>query len=365
MKILILCAGNFRHMTMTSIYTMHLKKLGIDYDIIYMDKYGVVEDNEASKVYRFENIIKPNQSRLVKALLYMRFRPYATRIINKNNYSFIIVWKDTTTFMFADYLARKWKGKYCLNVRDDYHYQNRLFRIWYKPVFKNAKFVTVSSDEYGCFLPTKDFIHIHSLDQQVLGELVPRKNLRKVGEPIRIGFVGYVRFFEINKKLLSVFKNDRRFELHYYGTHANVLEEYAKENSIDNVVFSDSFPVQETAIHLENIDIMNNLYGNDSVNLVTALSIKLYHSVFMRIPILVSPNTYMEKITREIGLGFVVNEIDRDLPNRIYDWYHKQDQNNIESSCSNYINSVRTDNSRFLEYFTSVLSTLNNTLEDQ
>lgn len=364
MKVLILCAGNLKHMSLITIYTRLLKQASVKYDLLYMDKYDEVERNEADKVFRFVNVINPEWSKLKKAFKYWQFRSYAINVLSKNDYSFIIVWKDTTAFMFADYLAKHWSGKYCLNIRDDNHYQNLLIRAWYTPVFRNAAFRTISSDAYRSFLPKFEYIHIHSLNESILQMTNPRKETRDINKPIRIGFVGYVRFFEINKKLLSVFKNDNRFELHYYGTHASTLENYANENRINNAVFFDSFQVDDTAKFLDNIDVMNNLYGNETINLATALSIKLYHAVYMRIPLLVSPKTHMEQITTDMGLGFVVHSIDSSLPDAFFKWYRGLNQEVIDYNCTMFIKKVENENRCFEHMFCSLLTKLSYESED-
>lgn len=40
MKVCILSAVNIKHMSLITLYTEVLKQQGIEYDIIYMDKYG-------------------------------------------------------------------------------------------------------------------------------------------------------------------------------------------------------------------------------------------------------------------------------------------------------------------------------------
>ena len=332
---------------MISLYTDRLIRDGIDFDIIYMDKYGEDEEFPATKKYVFTNIIDHNQPNWRKALRYMRFRKYAVRILEKSEYDFIIVWNDVAILMFSDYLARKWKGKYSLNIRD-YCRQDKMPVSWlFKWVIKNAAFNTTSSLGYKVFLPEADYIQVHSLNMPVLRKLSPRKCFRPPGEPIRIGFVGYVRFFDINSKLLDIFKNDPRFELHYYGSHSEYLQEYAEEKGVINAFFHGSFPVQDTSLYLERIDIVNNLYGNQTKSLDYALSIKLYNGVWCRLPILVCPGTYMEKVSNEYGLGYTVFQYNEHLKENIFNWYHSLDFQEFNASCERFISKVEQENRLF------------------
>lgn len=352
MKICILSAVNIRHMTLISLYTDRFKKAGIKYDIVYMDKYGEDEHFEAENKFVYKNIIKQSQPKIVKALKYFRFRKYAIKKIEQNNYDFIIVWNDVAIFMFANYLAKKWKGKYCLNIRD-YLFQEKMKWIYnrFDRVIKNSAFTTISSDGYKKFLPKHDYIHVHSLNMQVLEKIKPRTSLRENDKPIRIAFIGYVRYFQLNQKLMQVFKNDERFELHYYGTKADVLKEFANANNIKNTKFHDTFPVSETHKFLEEVDLINNLYGNNTPGLRYALSIKLYHGTYQRTPILFNKNTWGEKIVNQYGIGYVVNDISNDIKDDIFNWYTNLNFEEFSLGCENFLTKIETDNLKFERVF--------------
>ena len=148
MKICILSAVNIKHMSLITLYTEFFKEHGIKFDIVYMDKYGEEEEFPAEHIYRYENKVEHSLPRWVKALQYFKFRGYATKILEKNKYDFIIVWNDVAIFMFADYLARKWKGKYCLNVRDYCGEKKKWVFNRFKQVIKKSAFTAISSDGF-------------------------------------------------------------------------------------------------------------------------------------------------------------------------------------------------------------------------
>ncbi|MDP3443883.1 MAG: capsular biosynthesis protein [Ignavibacteria bacterium] len=346
-KICILSAVNIRHMSMISLYTEKLKRDSIDFDIIYMDKYGEEEDFPAKNKYIFKNIINPNDNKLRKACQYFKFKNFAIPILEKNKYDLIIVWNDVAIFMFANYLAHKWKGKYCLNIRDYCYQKNPLVYMRFKKVINNSLFSTISSDGYRTFLPPYKYLHVHSLNKKVLANITPRNSYQNIGEPIRITFIGSVRYFEMNKKLLDIFKNDERFKLQFCGTNAKVLEEYAIKNSINNTYFHDTFQVSKTADFIEKTDLVNNLYGSGSIGLDTALSIKLYYGIFYRTPILVLPNTYMAEIVQEYDIGYVVESISSKLPDEIFGWYRGSDFDVFNSNCEELLKKINCDNEKF------------------
>ncbi len=351
-KIAILSGVNIKHMTLISLYTDLLKRHGIEYDIIYMDKYGEDEPFDCAHKYRYTCIVKQDMPKPVKELKYMSFLPYAKRKLLEGKYDFVIVWNDVAIFQFGPFLARHFKGRYCLNVRDNMRYDDPLFAWRYRRCFANAAFNTTSSRGYLAFLPQNaEFLPIHSLNLAVLEGMRVHTSLRREGEPIRIGFVGYVRFYERNRKLLDAFANDPRFELHYYGKNASVLQAYAEEKGIENTCFHDSFPVEDTAKYLEKIDVMNNLYGNDTANVRLAISIKTYHALYARIPILVCPDTYNAEYAEEAGVGFEIadEQIDQSLPDRFYRWYRGMSFERMDAACRLFLQRAQEDNQKFVQ----------------
>lgn len=336
---------NIKHMSLISLYTEQLLSNGVEFDIIYMDKYNEDEDFTCSHKYRYVSLVGRRWPRLVKIFKYLKFVPYAKKILRRNKYDFVIVWNDVAIFLFADFLRRRYRGQYCLNVRDNMYYDKKVFMKRYERCFLASSFNTISSQAYLSFLPKQaEYFRIHSFNESVLNGMKQHDRLRMEGEPIRIGFIGYVRYFERNKKMLDVFANDPRFELHYYGAGASVLEEYAVANKIMNTRFHDSFPVADTPKYLEQIDIINNLYGNDSLNLRTAISIKFYHAMYAKIPILVNTETYIGELAHSLGFGYYVTNIDNDFKNQLYQWYHSLDFQALSEVCEKQLLAAKEDN---------------------
>ncbi|MEH7886346.1 capsular biosynthesis protein, partial [Bacillus sp. JJ1609] len=284
-------------------------------------------------------------------LKYYKFKKFAIEILEKKDYDFIIVWNDIAIFMFADYLAKKWKGKYCLNIRDYSGQNNRLVYLIFKHVIKNSAFTTISSDGYKKFLPKFNYIHVHSLNMEVLSNIESRSSLQSIDKPIRISFIGNIRFFDMNKKLLDIFKNDKRFVIQFFGTNANVLLQHAELNGIFNVKFHDTFQVSKTSKFIKETDLVNNLYGNGSMALDYALSIKLYHGVYNRTPILVLPNTHMARVIEKYQIGHVVESIDNSLPDKIFNWYRSIDFKIFNRGCMKLLEEINESNDNFEQVY--------------
>lgn len=349
-KICILSAVNIRHMSLISLYTEKLKKNNIPFDIIYMDKYGVEEEIAAEKKYVFKNVVINEDNKLKKVFQYFKFKKFAIPILEKNKYDFIIVWNDVTIFMFANYLAKKWNSKYSLNIRDYAKQDNFLLSKRYKKVIEKSAFSTISSEGFKEFLPSYNYVHVHSLNPEIFSVsdreiFIPKK------DPLKITFIGNIRFFDVNRKLLDVFKDDERFILAYFGTNAKILKEYAVKENIKNTEFFDEFPVQETARFLKRMDLVNNLYGSRVKSLDYAVSIKFYHGIFTGSPILANKNTYSGKLVEELGIGIAIEGIDASLPNALYNWYKKINPEIYNDNINKFKNKIERDNKIFDKHF--------------
>ena len=345
-KICILSAVNIKHMSLISLYTEKLIKDNIYFDIIYMDKYGEEEAFCSQNKYVFKNIIDKKLHPIVKVIKYFKFKKFAINVLEKNKYDFIIVWNDLAIFIFARYLSKKWKNKYCLNIRDYCAQDKWPFKNRYKRVIKSSAFATISSDGYNKFLPSYPYIHVHSLNTQILKEEFKRKDIN-ITTPIKITFVGNIRFYDINKKIINLFGNDNRFELHYYGTNAKLLYEYAEQNGINNLIFKDSFPIEDTNKYIKNSDIINNIYGSNKKSLDYALSIKLYHGVYNYIPLLVNEGTYMAEIIKKYNIGFIVKELNETTKEDIYNWYTNIKFEDFKINADRFMEKIIKDNTEF------------------
>ena len=336
-------------MSLISLYTDLLEANNVKYDIIYMDKYGEVEKFGAEIIYRYENIVEKKWGKARKAFQYTRFYFYARKILNRKKYDFIIVWNDVAIFLFSHFLSRRYAQKYCLNIRDYFGEKNSFVFSIFRQGINRASFATISSEGFLDFLPEHNYMTIYSFNKSALSSCKPRLNLRNHDMALRIGFIGNVRFYDINKLLIDVFGNDKRFELHFYGVNAEILKKYAKEKEINNVVCMNSFPVEQTGELLNNIDIINNLYGYGCVELDTALSIKLFHAAFMNVPIMVFKKTYMQVISERFGLGYAIEQITSELPDQLYKWYHSMNFDSLRNGCESLIDLAVTKNKEFEE----------------
>lgn len=222
--------------------------------------------------------------------------------------------------MNAWFYTHSYKDKYYLDIRD-YHYE--WFYPYYvleKSIIKNAWYTVVSSKGFKRFLPQNDYGYIHNIDPHMDEIVKVAGDIYREEAPIRIGFIGNVRYYNENVKLLEILKNDERFVVEYFGAGSENIQEYCKQNDIHNVKFRGRFQQSETAQLYKEVDIINNIYGNSSMETTAALSNKLYYALCLHKPIIVSDNTYMEKLCDQYRISITFKD-DESFADYIYKWY--------------------------------------------
>lgn len=318
-------------------------------DLIYWNRHDVEEVMpEFNKIFSFNLRINERNNYLKKFYSFIKFKEYCIRIIKQNNYKKIIILHNYMAILMQHFLQKKYQGEYVIDIRD-YSFENNLvFYKLEKKAILNSGLAVISSEGYKEFLPKFHYIICHNdpqTDDLTISNFATR-SLENVN-PIRISFIGLVRFSEQNKKLLDMFGNDERFLLAYYGQNSEILKKYAKDNGIKNVVFKGRFPSEETIDLYMQTDIINNYYGNNTPILEYALSNKLYYAATFRIPILVCKNTYMEKIAKKFHFGIELDETKKDCVERFYQTYLSIDRNLLNAGCESFLNQVKKDNEIF------------------
>lgn len=312
-------------------YYRYEKKLNdnhIKFDLIIWNRENIREKNEANKIFEYSVEDVSNNKNPLKIFKFIGFCKFVKKTIVKNKYSKIIFLGThacAPVFLF-NFLKRNYKNKYWIDIRD-YQYE------WFKPYFimekesiRNSFLTVISSKGYEQFLPKYNYKYIHNIDNN-MKYFVKEYNKEENNSKIRIGFIGNVRYVNENIKLINIFANDNRYLLQYFGAGAEKIEQYAKKNKIKNVVTVGRFESGDAIKYYNQIDIINNVYGNDSIGLTTALSNKLYFSIYLKIPLLVCENTYMEKIVSKYNIGFVFKD-KLSFSNELYIKYKEFKKNN-------------------------------------
>lgn len=339
----------------------YIEIMKCDYDIIYWNRDNVEEKTNASFTYVLDHHLPKGCSKLQKFTGYIKFRNHARRILKENDYDRVVLLSGNVAVLLKDILLARYKGKYIIDIRDYFMEHNKFYYNAEKKVIGNSGLAVISSEAYKRFLPEYDYVVVHNSpsisDEQIKSFREKRELWRNKSEekPITLSFIGGVRFFEQDKKVLSYFANDGRFIIRYIGSGANLLKEHCEKNVIKNVYLHDRFPSEQTLDFYSDTDMILNLYGSGTPLLDYALSNKLYYAATLEIPILVCPDTYMEEVAVGNGFGIAVNLPDSSEKDSIYNYYKDIDWSAFHNKCHEFLACISNDNAAFNEQISRFL----------
>jgi len=320
-KVAIILGSNIHWAPYYYRYEKLLIEAGIPFDLIYWNREGITEESKANLISFMIPDVSNNKNPL-KIWKFVAFSRFVQKTIRKNRYDKLIFLgtHGCAVSFCAGYLAKYYRNKMWIDIRDDQY-------EWFPPFYWGEKksieasyATAISSYAYTNFLPKHDYLYMHNIDpnaEQMVKEFAHEPDPEG---KIRISFIGNVRYYEQNKKILKYLGNDLRFKLQYYGKGSEVLEQYCKEKDITNVDFCGAFAQKDTLSFYNKTDIINNVYGNDTLNLQTALSNKLYYSLLLKMPILVSPDTLMEQLTKQHNIGIAFEETES-VGDQVINWF--------------------------------------------
>lgn len=317
-------------------YESILKELDLKFDLIIWNRELLEEKTNAENVYEYRKLDKANNKNPFKLFKFVSFGKFVKQTLKKNRYKKIIFvgTYGGAVALCSRFLCKNYQNRIWIDIRDDLY-------EWFKPYYEAQKktiessyATAISSPAYTKFLPKYDYLYMHNIDPNA-SEMI--RKFKSISEPkgkIRISFIGNVRYYEQNKKLIKLLGNDERFILQFYGKGSDILEKYCAENKILNVDFVGAFTQSDTIKFYEKTDIINNIYGNDTMNLQLALSNKLYYGLFLKIPLLVSENTLMAELVNEYNIGYTFSE-ESNFSNDLFNWYSNFKQNKDDFKFNN------------------------------
>ena len=347
-----------------NIYVLPYAKLYIDSIIrsgnsctlLFWDRDSVNGDNDkfenCSKIV-YQKKIKSNSSKLTKFFGYLRSTAFFKKELKRGSYDGIVFLQTHSAVFCQKVLCKHYPFKYVIDIRDFTLENYSLYRKSEAKVIKKAYRCVISSPAYSSFLPESDYVVAHNFVEFPKGSIDKIRNNAFV-KPIKISFIGTVRFLEMDKKILTIFKNDERFQINYYGTGSDYLKKYCEDNDIRNADFHGSFSPADTADFYLKTDIINNLYGNHSPFLDYALSNKLYHSGQFYKPILVCPNTFMEEVSKQYKMGFVF-DVENPDKEALYNWFIDFNRKEFEQGCDAFIQKVKNEIQDFYTFIDNVI----------
>ncbi len=340
-KSLILSVSDGRHMPMSVLYTDFFEKHGMKYDIIRINRYedrekNLVTKTKSGKIYEYNGLVPMGTKFYKKLRLFLRFRKYAIKIINREKYNYIVVWNENTAAVFSDFLSLKYKNRYCVNIRDFYRdllYEKYLVNL----ANKNSDFIMEPTPGLVKGFPGKTFL-CYNRDTRLLKQYTPHE-FHGADSPIRITHLGFYSKTEIEaKQIADALGNDGRYELYFYGQgFEDKFLSYIQQKGYKNIFVGGAFPYEETVTYFNNTDIINAYY-NEENHVELAFGIKNSYTPLLYIPGLTSTKTQWARESKEYGgLAYLINESNiNTLADDLYKWYMSLDYKSFVEWCEKF-----------------------------
>lgn len=130
------------------------------------------------------------------------------------------------------------------------------------------------------------------------------------GKPLKVAFVGTIRYKEILQNLADALMNDPAFELYFHGSGEDygTMKEYCK--NANNIYFTGKYDYSSVVSLYHQADIIWAGYPNRDYNVVYAISNKFHESLYVGVPCVFSKGTKLADFVKANNLGFVVDPYD-------------------------------------------------------
>ena len=351
MKVALIGFSTKEYMPYFRFYKKILDELNAEYDYFTWNRYddnGKIEKNE----YRFEYFCTENKFK--KIVAFIKWKKWIKQILERNKYDKIIVLTTIPAFLLNNFLIKKYKNNYIFDYRDSTYERIPYYRKVVNVLIKNSKFSCISSKGFLDLLDDSDKIYpIHNMSY----DINQNQAIHIDFNDINIGYFGIFNYYDINKKIIDTLKNENNINLYYVGASIgeNVLKKYVEKNDIKNVKFKPSYTddVKRDLYKKYKINFVNAAYGNNSFNATKLMPNKLYDSLFYKIPIIVSKNTYLEKVVNKYNIGISVDDdILYNISSYIKEFDYEKFSKNIDQCLKDMLNEQILIVNKIKEYIT-------------
>jgi len=349
----IIFAGNIEYCPYLDRYTNLIKKSNEAYEILYWNRDLLINNSE-HKSRSFDYKMDNSKPKHLKIMDFLKYRNWLVKQIKKNRYKKIIVLETLSGILIKNYLTKKYGDNFILDIRDYSYESNKLFYKFESQIIKKSFFTCISSEGFKEFLPKKhEYIQAHNFNYSDITQKT--NNLKKeknYGESINIVWIGSVRYFNHQIKIINNFKNDKRFNLIFHGTGPDLdrLISYCNVNNVENIIFTGRYDNSKKESLLENADILHNSYDvNIGKEVLFAISNKYYDGLIYKIPQLVEYDTYKHCLVKKFKIGIGLDVESECFSDELYNYYFSIDEEVFNQVCENELRKILCEDKEYTQ----------------
>ncbi|MEG1992476.1 MAG: hypothetical protein RR056_03740 [Acetivibrio sp.] len=286
------------------------------------------------------------KSKISKIIPFIKWRRFVIQRLEKENYDSLVILTTIPGVLLNKYLIKKYKENYIFDIRD-YTFENlKVYSNIVNALIKKSKVTLISSEGFKeWLLPSEKIYLTHNISN--IDQVNSKEQINLKMNKLSIGFVGGIRYYKENCQLIDQLKEHPNLTVKYIGKiHLGInLKEYCRKKKVKNVVFEPEYKNDEKKEIYEKIDIINAVYGSETFVVKTALPNKLYDCILFKKPIMVSKNTYLEKIVEKYKLGFAVDIYKDNIYSELEKYVKKFNSKLYLKGCNQWLEKVLEEES--------------------
>ncbi|MFZ2538911.1 MAG: hypothetical protein WAX04_08405 [Oscillospiraceae bacterium] len=321
-------------------YTKFFDENSVDYDVVCWQREEKPANDVANEYNFFE---EAKEGTLNKIRSYLNFKKYVLEILEKNKYDKVIVLTTVPAIFLRKYLHDNFKNRYLFDIRD-YSFEKFLpYKMMVDKIIDNSQITTISSHGFMDFLSkNKKIIMNHNIPIGI--QKAEPQDIRDKSV-INIGFIGGVRYYEENCALIKKLKNEFRYQLWYIGKPVSDcdLQTFCETNEITNVSFIGKYNNSEKPELYKNMEIINSIYGDSSLEVTTALPNRLYEACLLKKPIISSKGTFLGEVIQRYNIGISIDVDEDDVLKIVNDYVESFDMEKFNNGCEEFLADVKND----------------------
>lgn len=353
MKVAIITAYSLQVTPYVDYYAELLKQHNIAYVIINKEAtpQEVKCPEQRAFILRKKGTLSGNP--LVRTLAWYQF---VRKTMKQENCDAAIVVPTRAAMILAPFLLTT-SHPYIFDIRDYTGEKSRWFRFIEKRLINKSELTVISSNGFRKWLPESDKLsNIHNMPYHYQ-ENSTCQDLKSKGL-ITIGYVGCVSYEYQNRKIMDALGNDPSFVLQYSGIVAPTckLVQFSKEQGLTNVKFTGRFDNRDKKAVYEQVDIINAVYGNNSLVVTTALPNKLYDALIYKKPIIASRGTFLGELVERYGVGFSIDVDSDDILQKINAYLSCFDADLFVKNCKTLLQQCKSEQEVTMERIRKILS---------
>ena len=348
MKIGIITFSDRNNMPYLKYYEDIIQKANIAYECVFWDRFANSKTTKKGNEYTLHIKCLPGANKIGKIWPMIKYKYIVEKIIKKEQYTYLIILTTLPGVLLNKILLKQFKNKYIFDIRDYTYEKYGFYKKIVDKLIDKSYFTAISSKGFMKFLnASTKIIPCHNISnaEYVVNDSEDIKNKQQ----ITIGFLGGIRYFKENCKLIEIVANNSKYRLIYVGKkYADCdLESYCKSKKIKNVFFKGTFKNDEKPAIYKKIDLINAIYGNESLEVTTALPNKLYDGILFKKPIVVSNGTFLGKIVEENNIGLNLDLNENNIEKKIEQYISSFNKNDFTKSCQNLLLETSNEQNYF------------------